>query len=91
MVCSGLHADGDKADGFKSMVVAQFTGIGLQKDDNALLSTNTTSGVYEDSTAVSNLHTDSRALYKPAYTNYHIKASNNAIFTVSIYIRYWLC
>ncbi len=74
----GLHADGDKADGFKSMVVAQFTGIGLQKDDNAFVKYNTTSGVYEDSTAVSNLHTDSRALYKPAYTNYHIKASNNA-------------
>ena len=25
-VC-GMHADGNKADGFKSMVVAQFTGI----------------------------------------------------------------
>ena len=27
----GMHADGSKALGFKSMVVAQFTGIGLQK------------------------------------------------------------
>jgi hypothetical protein len=36
MVCVVLLADGDKATGFKSMVVAQFTGIGLQKDDNAL-------------------------------------------------------
>ena len=25
----GLHADGDKSTGFKSMVVAQFTGISL--------------------------------------------------------------
>ena len=33
----GMHADGDKATGFKSMVVAQFTGIGLQKDDNAFV------------------------------------------------------
>ena len=74
----GLHADGSKADGFKSMVVAQFTGIGLQKDDNAFVKYNPTSGVYEDSTAVSNLHTDSRALYKPSYTNFHIKASNDA-------------
>ena len=32
---NGLHADGQKATGFKSMVVAQFTGIGLQNDDNA--------------------------------------------------------
>ena len=27
----GMHCDGAKATGFKSMVVAQFTGIGLQK------------------------------------------------------------
>ena len=33
----GMHADGSKADGFKSMVVAQYTGIGLQKDDNAFV------------------------------------------------------
>ena len=33
----GMHADGSKATGFKSMVVAQFTGIGLQKDDNAFI------------------------------------------------------
>ena len=31
----GMHADGDKATGFRSMVVAQFTGISLQKDDRA--------------------------------------------------------
>ena len=34
---NGLHADGAKATGFKSMVAAQFTGIGLQKDDNAFI------------------------------------------------------
>jgi hypothetical protein len=33
----GLVADGSKATGFKSMVVAQFTGIGLQKDDSAFV------------------------------------------------------
>jgi len=76
----GLHADGDKADGFKSMVVAQFTGIGLQKDDNAFVKYNTTSGVYEDNTAFGNenIHTDSRARFKPEYENYHIKCSNDA-------------
>ena len=31
----GMHADGSKATGFRSMVVAQFTGISLQKDDRA--------------------------------------------------------
>ena len=33
----GMHADGNKATGFKSMVVAQFTGVSLQKDDNAFI------------------------------------------------------
>ena len=32
---NGLNADGSKATGFRSMVVAQFTGISLQKDDRA--------------------------------------------------------
>ena len=31
----GMHADGSKADGFRSMVVAQFTAVSLQKDDRA--------------------------------------------------------
>ena len=33
----GCLADGSKATGFKSMVIAQFTGIGLQKDDIAFV------------------------------------------------------
>ena len=64
---NGLHADGQKATGFKSMVVAQFTGIGLQKDDNAFLLYNSTTGVYDDATVPGNenLSTNSRAIYKP--------------------------
>ena len=53
-VC-GLLADGKKATGFKSMVVAQFTGIGLQKDDNAFVLYNATNGEYDDSTAVTSV------------------------------------
>ena len=80
----GLHADGSKADGFKSMVVAQFTGIGLQKDDNAFVKYNTTSGLYEDNTVTGNenIHTDSRARFKPEYENFHIKCSNDAFIQV---------
>ena len=33
----GLHADGSKATGFKSMVTAQFTAVSLQKDDRAFV------------------------------------------------------
>ena len=80
----GLHADGDKADGFKSMVLAQFTGIGLQKDDNAFVKYDKTSGLYRDNTFAGNenLHSDSRSRYKPDYQNYHVKCSNNAILQV---------
>lgn len=82
----GMHADGSKADGFKSMVVAQFTGVGLQIDDDAFVKYNTSSGVFEDSSTVPNLHTDIDAVYKPDYSNYHIKASNNSLIQlVSIF------
>ena len=78
----GLHADGNKASGFKSMVVAQFTGIGIQKDDKAFVKYNTTTGLYEDFTVVENLHTDGLARYKPTYENYHIKTSNDSYIQV---------
>ena len=82
----GMHADGAKATGFKSMVVAQFTGISLQKDDSAFVKYNSTTGVYQDSTSLSNLSTDSRAVYKPTYRSFHIKSSNNAVIqAVSIF------
>ena len=34
---NGMKADGAKSTGFRSMVVAQFTGISLQKDDRAFI------------------------------------------------------
>ena len=85
----GMEADGSKATGFKSMVVAQYTGIGLQKDDNAFVRYNTSSpstGDYDDSTSVDNLSNNSRARYKPEYRNFHVKVSNNSfIQAVSIF------
>jgi hypothetical protein len=74
----GLLADGDKATGFKSMVVAQYTGIGLQKDDNAFVRYDSSSRNYKDSTTITNLNTDSRSKFKPEYENFHIKATNDA-------------
>ena len=44
---NGMHADGSKASGFKSMVVAQFTGVSLQKDDRAFVKYNKSSRNYE--------------------------------------------
>mgnify|MGYP003304384954 CR=1 FL=1 len=43
----GMITDGAKATGFRSMVVAQFTGISLQKDDRAFVKYNRESRLYE--------------------------------------------
>jgi hypothetical protein len=88
----GLWADGDKADGFKSIVVAQFTGISLQKDDNAFLLYSKASNNYvkQNQLTASDperpLHTNSSAIYDPKFENFHIRASNNSfIQCVSIF------
>lgn len=80
----GMHADGSKALGFKSMVVAQFTGIGLQKDKNAFVKYDSTSGEYKDSTFAgnANINEDSSAIFKPEYENFHIKASNDSVIQI---------
>ena len=78
----GLWADGSKADGFKSVVVAQFTGVSLQKDNNAFIVYK--NGTYSDNSSLSAnsverpLHTNSNAIYRPNYENFHIRATNNA-------------
>ena len=87
----GMEADGSKATGFRSMVVAQFTGIGLQKDDRAFVKYNEDSpatGTYDDNTVSGNenLSNSSKARYKPEYRNFHVKVSNNSfIQAVSIF------
>ena len=43
----GMHADGSKADGFRSMVVAQFTAVSLQKDDRAFVKYNPSTRTYQ--------------------------------------------
>ena len=45
-----MLADGSKASGFKSMVVAQFTGVSLQKDDRAFVKYNPDSRLYNSIT-----------------------------------------
>ena len=87
----GLHADGSKTNGFRSMVVAQFTGISLQKDDRAFVVFNADSpptGSYDDSSIAGNetISNNSRAKYKPSYRNHHIKASNKSVIqAVSVF------
>ena len=44
---NGLHADGSKASGFRSTVVAQFTAVSLQKDDRAFTKYDPESRTYQ--------------------------------------------
>ena len=75
----GMHADGAKATGFKSMVVAQFTGVSLQKDDNAFIK-------WDGANYIAGGHTDGDAIYKATYRNFHIKCSNDSVIqAVSVF------
>ena len=82
----GMHADGDKATGFKSMVVAQFTGVSLQTDNKAFVRYNKTTADFDTSTAdggtIANISSDALAKYKPAYYNSHIRATNEAVLQI---------
>ena len=81
----GMHADGSRASGFKSMVVAQYTGISLQKDDGAFLKYSEGSGVYSNDGTTA-YHTDINAVYNPLQRSYHVKASNRAVIqAVSVF------
>jgi hypothetical protein len=86
---NGLHADGSRTTGFKSIVTAQFTGISLQKDDRAFVEYDEASGAYkyQDNFGVDKfLHQSSLARYRPSWESVHIKASNDAfIQCVSIF------
>ena len=79
---NGMHADGSQATGFKSMVVAQFTGISLQKDDRAFVLYNQTTGAYEPQAAGSGAHINGLAKYRKGWRHRHIYASNDAFIQV---------
>jgi len=81
----GMHADGSRATGFKSMVVAQYTGISLQKDDSAFFKYDSGTNAYINEAGVP-YHKDIDAIYKPLQRSYHVKASNRAVIqAVSVF------
>ena len=87
---NGILGDGSKATGFKSMVTAQFTGISLQKDENAFILYDPTTNIYNDILTVEEskkpLHTNSRSIYRPGFESFHMKVTNDALFQcVSIF------
>jgi hypothetical protein len=87
----GIHADGSKATGFKSMVIAQYTGVSLQRDDRAFIRYDEFSNTWNqapltDAFATTPYHTKGDAYWKDDWRNFHVKASNDAfIQNVSIF------
>ena len=71
----GMHADGSKATGFRSMVVAQFTGVSLQKDDRAFVKYIESSRQYENtfySAGTTQTGSDLSAKSSSSGTVYHL-------------------
>ena len=83
---NGMNANGSKATGFKSMVVAQFTGLSLQKDDRAFVRYNQSTGNYDVATAGDGAHLDGFAEYRKGWGHRHIVCSNDSfIQAVSVF------
>ena len=94
----GMHTDGlrVKDNSFKSMVVAQFTGISLQTEPKAFWQPKTVNGIItettnptettwpneEDKSERKPIFSDPDAEYRPEWRHYHIKASNGAFIQV---------
>lgn len=69
---NGMHADGSKIEGLRSMVVAQFTQVSLQVDPNAF------NGPYEPNSPTA----DREKAFKPEYRHFGFKASNDSYIQI---------
>ena len=87
----GIWANGLKATGFKSMVIAQYTGVSLQKDDRAFIRYDEYSNTFNqaslaDAFATVPYHTKGDAYWKDDWRNFHVRASEDAVIQcVSIF------
>jgi hypothetical protein len=95
---NGMLADGSKASGFRSMVVAQFTGVSLQKDDRAFVKYNPTNRDYSDNIGITReagatlssnssslgtvYHLDPLSIYRSGWETFHIKATNDSFIQI---------
>jgi hypothetical protein len=80
---SGLHANGEDTTGFKSMVLAQYTGISLQRDNRAFTRLNYLNALPTNKVnAADDRFTKVDSEYIDYWRNYHVKASNNGFLQV---------
>ena len=92
----GIFANGDAAKGLKSMVVAQYTGVSLQKDMNAWEKYDL--GAWKpvvDYDDYINQDPDNVRM-KPSWRSFHIRAINNAViqevsvFAIGQGVHHWV-
>jgi hypothetical protein len=82
----GIHADGAKVEGLRSMVTANYTGVSLQKDMSSWELYNGSAWVQMPSYATYISSDPNNVRMKPTRRSYHIRAINNAfIQEVSIF------
>lgn len=75
----GLLSDGAQSTGLRSMVLAQYTGISLQRDDRAFILNGTTTNQVEDP---DQRHSSSIAEYRDDWRHFHIKSTNNSFLQI---------
>jgi len=87
----GIWANGLKATGFKSVVIAQYTGVSLQQDDRAFIRYDEYSNTWNqasltDAFATIPYHTKGDSYWKDEWRNFHVRASEDSfIQCVSIF------
>ena len=87
----GIWANGLKATGFKSVVIAQYTGVSLQQDDRAFIRYDEYSNTWNqasltDAFATVPYHTKGDSYWKDEWRNFHVRASEDSfIQCVSIF------
>ena len=93
----GIFCDGNKVEGFKSLVCAQFTGVSLQRDINAWekYQSNKTWGKLNNYNDYINKSPDDVRM-RPGWTSFHIRAINNAViqevsvFAIGHGVHHWV-
>ena len=80
----GMHADGVRQMDSSPWLLLSLQVLDFKKDKNAFVKYDTTSGEYKDGSFAGNenINSDSRAIFKPSYRNFHIKASNNSVIQI---------
>ena len=93
----GIDYDGDKVGGFRSLVTAQFTGVSLQRDQNAFqIYIEAVDGWREPKNYQEVIDTDpNNVRMKPEWGHFHIRASNRAViqevsvFAIGQNVHHW--